>query len=799
MLTFAAQLIFLMVFRICRFLIFFLLLSGTVYGQKKFTVSGYVRDASNGEALPGANVYTSETKTGGTTNAYGFYSITLPEGKYSLICSFIGFTNQTVEIVLTENKTVNIDLKPSQVSMQAVDIVDNKAKENTESTKMSTIELSMEDVKKLPVLFGEVDILKTITLLPGVQSGGEGNSGLYVRGGGPDQNLILLDGATVYNASHLFGFFSVFNGDAIKSVNLIKGGMPAQFGGRLSSVLDITMKDGNNKRWEVEGGIGLIASRLTVQGPIVKDKLSIIVSGRRTYADLLARPFIPKTSSFAGSGYYFYDLNAKINWKISDKDRIFLSGYFGRDVFNFNNSDNGFNAGINWGNATGTLRWNHVFSSKLFSNVTLIFTDYNFKFSGEQNQFRFELGSGIRDIGGKIDFNYYPSPRHDVKFGVEYMNHRFAPSNVTFASEVINIQPPAPLNMHTNELAFYAGDDWEISKRFKVNFGVRASYFVFNGRFTRYVKDNLGATIDTIYYAPGQKIQDYFRAEPRIAGRFKINENSSIKASYTQNYQYIQLASRATVSLPLDVWLPTTDKIKPQFSQQMALGYYHNFLDNMLETSVEVYYKPMRNLVEFQDGADPAQAINNNIDNTLVQGRGRAYGAEFFIKKTRGKFTGWIGYTLAWATRQFDQLNGGKEFFAKYDRRHDLSVVASYDFNYRWSVSGVFVYATGNTLTLPNSLYFYEGKLITEFGPRNSYRFAPYHRMDLAVTYVTSKPTKRFKSSLTLSIYNVYSRLNPFFIYYTQTGDLANGNFQLKAKQVSLFPVIPSLTWNFKY
>lgn len=771
------------------------------FSQKKYTISGYVYDASNGEALIGANVYIKETLAGITTNNYGFYSLTVPEGAQTLVCSYLGYKSESKALDLKSNQSINFEIKSLSVQAGMVEVTDDKAKakENTNSTKMGTIELEMEDVKKLPVLFGEVDILKTIQLLPGVQSGGEGTSGLYVRGGGPDQNLILLDGAPVYNVSHLFGFFSVFNGDAIKNVNLIKGGMPSQYGGRLSSVLDITMKDGNNKRWEVEGGIGLIASRLTFQGPIVKDKLSVIVSARRTYADVIAKPFIPSDSRFAGSGYYFYDVNAKINWKISNKDRIFLSGYFGRDVFDFNSKESGFTANMKWGNATTTLRWNHVYNQKLFSNVTLLFTDYNFAFDGNQNDFNFNLYSGIRDYGAKVDFNYYPTTKHDVKFGLEYTNHTFSPSNVTFASTVLNIKSPDPIKYHTNDLALYIGDDWTISNRFKINAGLRFTYNVFNGKFTRYEKNADGATIDTIFYKPGQKIKDFARAEPRISGRFAINENSSIKASYTMNYQYIQLASRSTISLPLDVWLPSTDKIVPQFSQQVAVGYYHNFFNDQLETSIEVYYKPMQNLIEFADGADPAQALNNNIDNNLVQGSGRAYGAEFFIKKSKGKLNGWIGYTLAWTTRDFPTLNNGKEFWAKYDRRHDLSIVLNYEFTKRLSLSFVFVYASGNTLTLPASLYFLEGKLVTEFGDRNSYRFAPYHRADLALTYVTSKPTKRFKSSLTLSVYNVYSRQNPFFIYYDQEGNLNDGTFKLTAKQVSLFPIIPSLTWNFKF
>lgn len=766
--------------------------------QNKFTISGYVKDAANGEALIGANVFVKETRGGAAVNTYGFYSLTLPADTYTVNFMYLGYETYSQTIYLDKHISLNIDLKRENKTMQKVEIVSDRAAENTQSSRMSSISLTIDEIKKLPTFGGEVDIIRVMTLMPGVQSGGEGNSGFYVRGGGPDQNLILLDGVPVYNPTHLFGFFSVFNGDAIRNAEIIKGGMPAQYGGRLSSVLDITTKEGNNKKFEVEGGIGLIASRITIQGPIVKNKLSFIVSGRRTYADLLAKPFM-KNSNFKGSGYHFYDLNAKLNWIIGPKDQLYISGYYGKDKFSFKNPESSFNAGMDWANATASIRWNHVYSPKLFSNLTVLFTDYSFGFSGEQTEFTFKLNSGVRDYGFRMDFNYYPNPKHLVRFGAEYTDHTYRPSNVTFESQLGNLVVPQPLDYHTNEAAVYISDDWEISKRWKVNFGARASYFAFLGDYTRYKTDAYGQTVDTITYKPWEMIKDYFRAEPRVSGRFLINENMSIKASYAMNYQYVQLASRATVSLPLDVWLPATEQIKPQFSQQVALGYFMNFKQNMFETSVELYYKPMRNLVEFQDGADPAQSINDNIDNTLVQGNGESYGAEFFIRKSKGKLNGWIGYTLAWTNRRFTMLNEGKAFPAKFDRRHDLSLVVNYDLNYRWQFSGVFVYSSGNTLTMPAALHFSEGKMITEFGPRNGYRFPSYHRMDLSITYVTSKPEKRFKSSINLSVYNTYSRQNPFFIYYTQEGNLNDGDFKIRAKQVAVFPIIPSITWNFKY
>lgn len=783
------------------FLIVLIIFCSQIFAQNNFTLSGYVKDASTGEPLIGANVFIKEAKRGTSVNADGYYSISLPIDTYSVSIMYLGYKTLNKKVALTSNQSIDINLPKEDKSLNKVDIVSDKAVDNVQSSQMSSIELDIEEMKRLPTFGGEVDVIKVMTLLPGVQSAGEGNSGFYVRGGGPDQNLILLDGVTVYNPTHLFGFFSSFNGDAVKSAEIIKGGMPAQYGGRLSSVLDIRTKEGDKQKFGVEGGLGLIASRLTIQGPIVKNKLSFIVSGRRTYIDLLTKPFEKKPNfPLAGSGYNFYDLNAKLHWVVGKKDNIYISGYYGKDNFKFKSQSSSLGVRMFWTNSTASIRWNHIYSPKLVSDLTLFFSDYNFGFTGSMSDFDFSLSSGVRDFGARIDYKYFPSSKHTIRFGGEYVDHTYRPSTVTFeAAAVGNMVLPKNINYHTNEAAIYLSDDWEINKRWKIHVGVRGSYYAFLGDFTRYVPDQYGQTVDTISFKPWEKIKDFFRAEPRFSGRFLINENMAIKASYSMNYQYVQLASRSTVSLPLDVWLPATERIKPQFSQQVALGYFLNFKDNMFETSIEGFYKPMRNLVEFQDGADETQSIGNNIDNTLVQGNGESYGAEFFIKKSKGKFNGWIGYTLAWTNRKFPTLNQGKVFPAKFDRRHDLSVVLNYDLNYRWQFSGVFVLSSGNTLTMPSSLYFNDGELVTEFGERNGYRYPAYHRLDLSVTYVTSKPEKRFKSSINFSVYNTYSRQNPFFIIYSQEGNLNDGTFQLKAKQVSLFPIVPSITWNFKY
>jgi hypothetical protein len=802
-----------MPFKQLIFSILFTVLNVVLFAQTKYTISGYVKDGSSGEVLLGASVFVEEQMKGATTNQYGFYSMTFPQGSYTIIVRYFGFEEYKSKIVLDKDLRINIDLKTEGNIMEEVVVEAQRSDNNTKGTEMGTIELEMSQIKKLPAFFGEIDVLKTIQYLPGVQSGGEGNTGFYVRGGGPDQNLILLDEATVYNASHLFGFFSVFNSDALKDVNLIKGGMPANYGGRLSSVIDISMKDGNSKSYHGEGGIGLIASRLTLEGPIIKDESSFIVSGRRTYIDVLTKPLISDTSAFAGSSYYFYDLNAKANYILSDKDRLYLSGYFGRDVFTFNDADAGFKIKIPWGNATASLRWNHLFSDKLFLNTTAIFSDYNFAFEATQGQFDFKLFSGIRDWNLKTDFTYFPNIRHNIKFGANYIFHTFTPTSVTAKSGETEFDTGDIVKIFANEAAVYALDEYDINENLKINAGLRVSMFQHIGPFKRFVKNNLGETDTTINYERFENIKAYFGFEPRLAMRYLLPDKSSIKVGYTHNYQYIHLSSISSVSLPTDLWFPSTEIVKPQIGTQYSLGYFRNFFDNKYETSVEVYYKNLENLIEYKNAAQPEDNVNDNVDNQLTFGRGYSYGAEFFLKKRYGKFNGWIGYTWSKTERQFDDINRGEWFPAKYDRRHDLSVVLAFDVNERLTLGGVFVFATGSTLTLPVAYYIYENRFITEFGDRNSYRMISYHRADLAVTLngkthkevknaesgETKKIKKRVQSTWVFSVYNLYNRANPYFIYLTNSGDPLSGNFQTSAFQVSLFPILPSITWNFKF
>ncbi len=774
--------------------------------NQKINISGYVKSNDSGETLIGANVVIKSLKVGCTTNNYGFFSFSLDSAEYLLETSYIGYENQSISISKSSNDVI-FNLKPTSYITDEVTLKAKKEDANIKNADIGKIEIDVEQVDQIPVLMGEKDILKTIQLLPGVQSGSEGSSGFYVRGGGPDQNLILLDEAVVYNASHLFGFFSVFNSDAINNMDLIKGTMPANYGGRLSSVLDINMKDGNSKKYGATGGIGLISSKLTVEGPIKKDTSSFIISGRRTYFDVLAKPFVD-TTAFSGSSYFFYDLTTKANYQLSKKDKLFISGYFGRDVFNFNSDDWGFKMNMPWGNATASLRWNHLFSSKLFMNTSLIFSDYKYELNMTQDldslpTTETSLFSGIRDWNLKNDFSYYPNPKHKIKFGSNYVFHKFNPTS--FSGSYDNLDLEQIINYYAHEYGIYVNDEFDVNDRLLLNFGLRYSGFTQVGPFERQVKDSSGqigqvSTDTTIIYDKGEIIEMYGGFEPRFSLRYLFNESSSIKFGFIQNYQYLHLTSVASSSLPTDVWLPSSDVVQPQFGRQISLGYFKNFSDNVYETSFELYYKKMENLVEYNEGYMPGVSIGlDNIDNNLTFGDGKSYGFEIFSAKRRGNLNGWVGYTYSKTTRQFDNLNNGNWYYAKYDRPHDLSVVLNYQISDRLNLSTVFVYASGNSLTIPKSMYIIDGNLITEWGDLNSYRMDPYHRMDVALT-LKNKPQKKFSSSWTLSVYNVYNRKNPYFIYFETEGLLGGTeNVEIKAQQVSLFPIIPSISWNFNF
>lgn len=765
--------------------------------QKKYTISGYVKDAASGETIIGANISVKNFLKGVTSNQYGFYSLSLPEGEYEIAVSNIGYNTFESTIKLQHDTTFIVNLSVKATLQQEVVVVSKKRESNVKGAQMGKVTLPIEQIKSIPAFMGEIDLLKTIQLLPGVRNAGEASAGLYVRGGGPDQNLIMLDDAVVYNSGHLFGFFSVFNSDAIKNVSLIKGGMPAQYGGRLSSVLDVAMKEGNNQKLQLDGGIGLIASRFSVQGPIKKNKASFILSGRRTYVDVLAKPFVKKTSQFYGSGYYFYDLNAKLNYQISDKDRVYVSGYFGRDVFTFKNSRQGLNVNIPWGNSTGTIRWNHVFNNKLFVNTTALYNDYNFLFSGKQDDFEATLSSGIRDIGLKQDYDYYPASGHKIKFGGQYTYHRFYPSVVSGRQDTVVFDPLNAQTKFSHDAAIYLQDDWEVSEKLNVNAGIRYSIFQQIGKYKRYTTDAFGNRLDSIVYGAGQAVKTYGGAEPRLTLRYSLKNGSSLKFAVTRNLQYIHLVSNAGTTLPTDIWVPSTYNVQPQKSWLYAAGYFRNFKDNQYETSLEVYYKSMKNQIEYREGYTPNTLKDTEED--FVFGNGYSYGAELFVNKVKGRLTGWVGYTLSWTWRKFDSLNSGRRYPAKYDRRQDLSVIATYSLNKKWKFSAAFVFGTGNAATLPQRFYIVGGVLTQEYSDINQYRLPSYHRLDIsAILTPKSKPGKKVKSEWVFSIYNVYSRQNPYFIYFAQEGNPLAGTQKVQAKQVSIFPIIPAVTWNFK-
>ncbi|HSF90457.1 MAG TPA: TonB-dependent receptor [Saprospiraceae bacterium] len=760
------------------------------HAQARHTISGYVKDDQTGETLIGANVYLeSDAKTGTVTNTYGFFSMTLPEGVHRIVVSYLGYQHHIEEVNLVSNVNLNINMVQG-IEMQEVVVAakGEEEDENVQSTSMGRVSLPIEQIKVLPALLGEVDILKTIQLLPGVSSAGEGSAGFYVRGGGADQNLVLLDEAVVYNSGHFLGFFSVFNSDAIKNTTLIKGGIPAVYGGRLSSVLDIQMKEGNNQNFQGEGGIGLISSRLTLEGPIVKGKSSFLVSGRRTYGFDLAQPFIRQTD-FAGTNYFFYDLNAKMNYQFSQKDRIYLSGYFGRDVLTFAQPGRDFEFTLPYGNATATFRWNHLFTEKLFFNLSAIYNDYQFKAGFDQEEFNFDIFSGVRDFTAKFDFDYFPSNDHQVKTGIHATKHRLTPNIIRGSAGDTEFENTATAK-YANEYAIYIQDDWKINPWFRVNLGLRGTLFQQTGPYTSGINGEV--------YETGEVVQTYSSLEPRIFINTTLNPNASIKAGVTSTTQYLHLVSNSSSTLPADVWVPSSEIVKPQRGWQYAAGYFQNIRRGMYEASIEAYYKSLQDQIDYRESY-----VDNSVDqveNEFVFGSGEAYGLEFFIRKNSGKLNGWIGYTLSRTDRTFPDIENGRTYPTTYDRTHDLSFVSNYNISPKLIAGVVFVYATGKSYTPPERVYLIDGELQTDYGPRNSQRLEPYHRLDLSLTWIPNPTSKKnFTSEWVFSVYNAYNRQNTFFLYTDYETDLQSGTAEVKAYKVSIFPILPSVTWNFKF
>lgn len=779
-----------LIFQLLLLVLLLLLCPAWLSSQVTYTISGYVKDAASGETLIGANVFLENNPSQGTTtNTYGFYSITLPEGDFDLIFSYLGYQSKRLPVILSSDMTINADLSVG-VEMKEV-VVEARGEEeddNVESTSMGRVTLPVEQIRNIPALLGEVDVLKAIQLLPGVSSAGEGSAGFYVRGGGADQNLVLLDEAVVYNSGHFLGFFSVFNSDAIKNTTLIKGGIPAVYGGRLSSVLDIQMKEGNNQHFAAEGGIGLISSRLTLEGPIVNGKSSFLLSGRRTYGFDLAQPFISKTD-FAGTNYFFYDFNTKFNYQFSQKDRLYLSGYFGRDVLNFEQRDRDFNFRLPYGNATATLRWNHLFNEKLFFNLSAIYNDYQFRAGFEQEEFQFDVFSGVRDIGLKLDFDFFPSVSHQVKWGGQGTYHRLTPNIVSGnAGDTEFLSTATP--KYANEFAIYIQDDWRLLDWFRINIGLRGTLFQQTGPYFS------GVTQDT--FSRGEVVKTYTSVEPRFFLNASLNAQSSVKAGITSTTQYLHLVSNSSSTLPADVWVPSSELVRPQRGWQYAIGYFQNFRNNTYEGSVEVYFKDLHDQIDYRESY-----VDNSVEQVeeeFVFGDGQAYGLELFLRKSKGSLTGWLGYTLSRTERTFPDIENGRTYPATYDRTHDLTLVGNYELNPKLTIGAVFIYATGRTFTPLERLYLIDGELQTDYGPRNSQRLEPYHRMDVSVTWIPGGDVeKKFKSHWVFSVYNIYNRKNTFFLYSDYDTDLQAGTASIKAYKVSIFPLIPSITWNFKF
>lgn len=777
------------------------------YSQEKYTINGYIKDAADGEALIGATVAVPDLALGTSTNVYGFYSLTLPVGKYQLLYSYVGYQSESIDITLNKNQTLNIELQSGDVQLQEVIVSGERPENNVQDVKMSREELNIEKVKSLPALFGEVDVMRTIQLLPGVQSAGEGTTGLFVRGGSADQNLVLLDEATVYNPSHFLGFFSVFNPDAIKNLELYKGGIPARYGGRLASILDIQMKEGNNKRLALTGGIGSISSRLTVEGPLKKDESSFILSGRRTYADLFLK--LSGNEDINSNTLYFYDFNAKANYKLNDKNRIFLSGYFGRDRFGVADL-----FGMDWGNATATVRWNHLFSDKLFLNTSAIYSNFDYGFDIDTDAAEFTWNARLKEYNLKLDFTYFPDPKNTLDFGYQATLHKFDPAKIIPGGDT-NFEPLLLDDKYALEQAVYIGNNQQVSERLSLEYGLRYSAFQHIGPGTVYEYEE-GKPYDdetitnTIAYETLENIKFYHGLEPRLGARYLLTANSSLKASYNRMRQYLQIASNATAGLPIDRWIPADRYVKPLVGDQVALGYFRNLRQNTIEASVEVYYKWMQNVIDFKSGSDIL--LNNNIETEISEGKGWAYGSEFMLRKNTGRTTGWISYTLARARRQIEDINSGLPYNARYDRTHNLAIVGTYQVNPRLSISGNWVYSTGTAVSFPAGRYQLNGQSVPYYDPlkRNAYRMPDYHRLDLsAVLEGKNKKNRRWQNSWSFSIYNVYARKNPFSITFQEVIN-NDPNFdpeedgpietrEYGAVKTYLFSIIPAITYNFEF
>lgn len=759
-----------------------------------------MRDIENGETLIGSFVYLSENGASTVSNEYGFYSITVEGGSYTLNGTYLGYKDNIQAINLDQNRTINLDLNPDANTLDEVIVTAEEIDRNVRSLEMSVNKLDIKTLQKMPTLLGETEILRGIQLLPGVTSVGEGAAGFNVRGGSIDQNLVLLDEAPVYNSSHLFGFFSVFNPDAVKDVKLYKGGIPARFGGRLSSILDVRMKEGNNKHLQVNGGVGTIFSRLSVEAPIVKDKSSFIIAGRRSYIDVLAAPFLDDDAG--ETVLNFYDLTLKTNYKFSDKDQIFLSGYFGRDNFGFGSS-----AGFNWGNQTGTFRWNHLFSDKLFANITTYFSNYDYQINfGNTDEDSFDWSANIKNYSIKPEFSWFIKPQNILRFGGQTIYYIFEPANaISISNDVTtDISTSEQFSLESN---VFVENEITLFDKLQVNYGLRLSHFAYLGgrnvyNFGDAPRGELKPLTSITVAESGEVIEDFINLEPRLSLKVDLNEKSSFKASYNRTAQYIHLLSNTTASTPVDIWTPATNNIKPAMADQVAVGYFRNFKDNAYEFSGELYYKKMNDLVDYIDGAD--LILNEFVEGQILEGEGRAYGAELMVKKAKGRFSGWLSYTLARSERLVEGINNDNWYPSRYDQTHNLSLTTFYELTDRLTLSANFVYNTGTPTTFANSGYYQQGYFIpnNDNNERNNVRIPDYHRLDFALT-IDPKPGKRkWKGQWVFGIYNIYSRRNPFSIYFKQNSGRVDPGQAVNTEAIKLSVIgnfIPSISYNFKF
>ena len=754
------------------------------FAQQKFTLSGTVSDASSGEDLAGALVSVQNTSYSALCNAYGFYSLTIPEGTYQISVRLLGSENIVIPVDLHSSKALDIRLNSVSYELNKVEVRNLDPDRNVSSIDMGNVKITPKQTENIPVFFGEHDLVKTIQLMPGVKQVGEGNTGFFVRGGGLDQNLILLDEAPVYNASHLLGFFSVFNSEAIREATLMKGSIPAEYGGRASSVLDIRMKEGDMNDYHTTGNIGLISSNISLEGPIKKDEGSFIISGRRTYADLFLN--LASSKDIRDAKLYFYDLNLKANYRLNQSNRLFISGYLGRDNFNIKDQ-----SGFDWGSKTATVRLNHTFNDKLFSNNSFIFSKYSYEMdiTGDSKVI---MGSHIEDYNLKEDFSWYPNTINTLKFGFNLIYHKIVPGDVQAApGSLYNSFSVRPRRAF--ESALYLSNSQQLTPSLQLNYGLRLALFSNIGPGDVYDFDQDGELIDTVSYKTFKMIKTQGGPEPRLALNYRINQQSSFKASYNHIYQFIHLLSNTTSSTPTDVWLPTSNNVKPQISDQWSAGYFRNSSVNHFESSVEVYYKNLQNQIDYKTGAD--LVFNKTVEAELVYGKGWAYGAEFLFRKNSGRLTGWVGYTWSKSMRKFDKIDNGEPFPARQDRRHDISVVAMYDLTRKLKISATWVYNTGNAVTFPEGKYVIDGRVVGYYTKRNGYRMPDYHRLDLGMTWIR-KQSVRFESSWNFSIYNAYGRENAYFISFREKKDNPDVT---EAVQISLFKIVPSFSYKFKF